>query len=141
MVSKTPKNSKGSKRANKEPDSLGMGSSPSLSATETVIEMDPRKLEELIQHANLEYQNVRSKIVKEKRLEIEALDSQIKEFMGPFMLIGYDLNNRPVEMISCSSSAEQDAILERLRRLMFKINQNIINSDGADPYGFNVKQG
>ena len=55
--------------------------------------------------------------------------------MGPFMLIGYDLNNNPIEMVSAYSVAEHDALLERFRRVMYKINQNIANSNGEDPYG------
>jgi hypothetical protein len=76
-------------------------------------------------------------MVKEKKKEIEALDQMIKEFIGPFMLIGYDLTNNPIEMVSASSPAEHDALLERLRRVMYKINQNIANTGGNDPYGFN----
>jgi len=51
------------------------------------------------------------------------------------MLIGYDLNNNPIEMVSAYSVAEHDALLERFRRVMYKINQNIANSGGEDPYG------
>ena len=53
------------------------------------------------------------------------------------MLIGYDLNNNPVEMVSAASPGEHDALLERLRRVMYKISQNIANSNGSDPYGYN----
>jgi hypothetical protein len=55
--------------------------------------------------------------------------------MGPYILIGYDLNSQPVEIISAQNPAENDALLERFRRVMFKINQNVINSNGEDPYG------
>ena len=53
------------------------------------------------------------------------------------MLIGYDLNDNPVEIVSANTAAENDALLERFRRVMFKINQNIANSNGEDPYGKN----
>jgi len=61
---------------------------------------------------------------------------QIKEFLGPYMLIGYDLNNQPVEIVSAEDPAAHDALLERFRRVMYKINQNIVQSNGTDPYGF-----
>ena len=79
---------------------------------------------------------VKNNIVNEKRREIDSLDMQIKEFLGPYMLIGYDLNNQPVEIVSASDPASHDALLERFRRVMFKINQNIMQSNGTDPYGF-----
>jgi len=98
---------------------------------------EQKKIQEAIRHAQLEFAKIKTSVVKEKRREIETLDSTLKEFIGPFMLIGYDLNNNPIEMVSASSAAEHDALLERLRRVMFKINQNIMNSGGNDPYGFN----
>lgn len=98
---------------------------------------EQKKIQEAIGLAQLEFAKIKTSVVKEKRREIETLDSTLKEFIGPFMLIGYDLNNNPIEMVSASSAAEHDALLERLRRVMFKINQNIMNSGGNDPYGFN----
>lgn len=99
---------------------------------------EEKKIQEAINLAQLEYAKIKTGVVKEKRREIETLDSTLKEFIGPFMLIGYDLHNNPIEMVSASSAAEHDALLERLRRVMFKINQNIMNSGGSDPYGFNT---
>ncbi len=116
---------------------------PGVSATEKIEpqtrkeDNELRKIQELVNLAQAEYTNTRNKIIKEKKREIGALDTQIKEFMGAFMLIGYDLNNNPVEMVSTTSVAEQDALLERLRRVMYRINQNIANSNGTDPYGLN----
>ncbi len=110
---------------------------PSSASPVQFTENDQKKLQEMILLANLEFAKLKSKIVKEKRKEIEALDDQIKEFLGPYMLIGYDLNDNPVEIVSANTAAENDALLERFRRVMFKINQNIANSNGEDPYGKN----
>ena len=82
------------------------------------------------------FKNLKQRVVKEKHREIDSLDQQIKEFLGSYMLIGYDLNNQPVEIVSAGDPASHDALLERFRRVMFKINQNIVNSQGNDPYGF-----
>lgn len=104
----------------------------------TVIsESDQKRLQEMVMLANLEYSKLKNKVLREKKREIDSLDGQIKEFLGAYMLIGYDLNNNPVEIISAGSTAENDALLERFRRVMFKINQNIANSNGDDPFGNN----
>ena len=95
---------------------------------------------DMIQLAKLEYmKTLKNNIINEKRKEIDALDMQIKEFMGPYMLIGYDLNNQPVEIVSAEDPASHDALLERFRRVMFKINNNIVQTQGNDPYGFKDK--
>ncbi len=96
---------------------------------------EQKKIQDMLMHAQLEFAKIKTQVVREKKREIDTLNFVIKEFMGPFILIGYDLNNNPVEMISASSTAEHDAILERLRRVMYKISQNIANSNGNDPYG------
>ena len=75
--------------------------------------------------------------IKAKKQEIETLEGMIREFMGPFLLIGYDLHNDAVEMISANTTAEYDSLLERLRRVYAKINQNLIATNGTDPYGVN----
>lgn len=102
-----------------------------------VSDNDQKKIDELIQHSQLEYSKIKNSFIKEKKKEIDALNHQIKEFVGPYILIGYDLNNNPIEVVSANSQSDHDALLERLRRLMYKVNQNIINSGGTDPYGLN----
>ena len=107
---------------------------PSLSAA-VIAEVEQKRVQEMLMLANIEYNKIKNKLVREKRREIDSLDGQIKEFLGSYMLIGYDLNNNPVEIVSADSAAENDALLERFRRVMFKINQNITNSNGDDPFG------
>jgi hypothetical protein len=111
--------------------------SPTIQPTTPVISpQEVKNLQEMTQLARLEYlKALNTKIVKEKKREISSLDSQIREFLGPYILIGYDLNNQPVEVVSAQNPAEHDALLERFRRVMYKINQNIVNSNGEDPYG------
>jgi len=113
---------------------------PALSGTvnSLIPKNEQEALQEMLQLAKLEYfKSLKNKIVREKNREIDSLDQQIKEFLGPYLLIGYDLNNQPVEIVSAENPAEHDALLERFRRVMFKINQNIVSSNGEDPYGKN----
>ena len=110
--------------------------SPSVPGNDiNISSTEQKKIQDMLMHAQLEYAKIKTQVVREKKKEIDTLNFVIKEFMGPFILIGYDLNNNPVEMISADSTAEHDAILERLRRVMYKISQNIANSNGNDPYG------
>lgn len=105
-------------------------------ASAVALTKEQKQIQELLTHSQLEYGRIKANFLKEKKKEIEALDEQIREFLGPFILIGYDMSNNPVEMVSASNPAEYDALLERFRRVMFKINQNLINSNGNDPFGY-----
>lgn len=128
---KTTKKNRVQPESNTTPAVSGTSSVPSQAAANELA-----AIQDMVQLAKLEYlKSLKQKIVKEKRREIDALDQQIKEFLGPYMLIGYDLNDQPVELISAESPAQYDALLERFRRIMFKINQNMVNSSGEDPYG------
>lgn len=120
-----------------QPKAAGTTTVPAASAN-IITQGEQAALNEMLQLAKLEYmKSLKNKIVKEKHREIDSLDQQIKEFLGPYMLIGYDLNNQPVEIVSAENPAHYDALLERFRRVMFKINQNIVSSNGEDPYGNN----
>ena len=134
MVSKEQKPSKNTKKGSskKKAQPINVHSLPTAALTE-----EQKKIRDLILHAQVEFAKVKTNIIKDKHNEIDAHECQIKEFMGPFMLIVYDINNNPVEMVSANSVAEHDSLLERFRRVMFKINQNIANSNGDDPYGHN----
>jgi len=136
MVSKEQK---GFKAAKKIPLKKKAKPTPSLPAVlpNNNLSEEQKKIRDLLLHAQIEFSKVKTNIIKDKQSEFAALEGQIKEFMGPFMLIGYDLSNNPIEMISAASTSEHDALLERFRRVMYKINQNIANSGGNDPYGYN----
>ena len=129
------------KTTNKNKSQPVSSATPTASGAPTpdgVTVSEAAAMQEMIQLAKLEYlKTLKHKIVKEKRREIDSLDQQIKEFLGPYMLIGYDLNDQPVELISAESATQYDALLERFRRIMYKINQNMVNSNGEDPYGSN----
>lgn len=128
------------KTTNKSKVQPASNTTPSVSGTSSVSDQatinEAAAIQEMLQLAKIEYlKSLKHKIIKEKRREIDSLDQQIKEFLGPYMLIGYDLNDQPVELISAESPTQYDALLERFRRIMFKINQNMVNSSGEDPYG------
>ena len=135
MAGKKP--TKGKEAQNKKSSTAIEPSKPIVPDTANMNQAEQANIQQMIQLAKLEYmKTVKNSIVNEKRREIDSLDMQIKEFLGPYMLIGYDLNNQPVEIVSANDPASHDALLERFRRVMFKINQNIMQSNGADPYGF-----
>jgi len=139
MAAKKP--TKGNKKAQNKKQPSATEPTPSIApekANESKITpTEQASINQMIQLAKLEYmKSLKNAIVNEKRKEIDSLDMQIKEFLGPYMLIGYDLNNQPVEIVSASDPASHDALLERFRRVMFKINNNIVQTNGNDPYGF-----
>jgi hypothetical protein len=103
MVSKIPKKEKpiSLKKKLLQTDSLPVSGIP-------LPDSEQKKMMEMVAFAQMQYNSIKQKIVKEQKREFDALNAQIKEFMGPYMLIGFDLNNNPVEIVSAMDAAEND---------------------------------
>lgn len=80
------------------------------------IEMD-----KVIQTAAIQYKD---QVAKEKenhnREDLDMLDNIISEYMGSYILIGYNLNNESVEMSNCSNNLEANALTEHFKRVFLE---------------------
>lgn len=60
--------------------------------------------------------------VKEKvsnKKDLDALNSQIMEFLNSFILIGYNFNGEPVSIISAHNQQEADSLGTLLNKFIF----------------------
>lgn len=60
---------------------------------------------------------------EKKNLEIESLNSVIEEFLKTFMIIGYDLDSRPVVIINAKTQLDADALSSALTRVFMESNK------------------
>lgn len=103
----------------KKTESLG------LSALEGVEEnILPEKqlaqVEEVIKNAFLRfYDNAQLKQYKVK--DLEHLDSVVSEFLGTFMILGYDINGEKVFIMHATNPHDRDALVEHLRTTLLGI--------------------
>jgi glycerol-3-phosphate cytidylyltransferase-like family protein len=107
--------------------------------TESPTNMSPcqkAEMEKDIQLSRMEYENnVRNVFQAEKAKEVESLIVVLKEYLESFIVLGYDLNGMPIELINLTSPMGQDALVERLRKLGAKVNYNMHESNGTNPFG------
>ena len=140
MVSDKPKEPKEPKTP-KPPRAKKPPKSEELKSTKTEgseLSIDPQLEKEIaaaMKMAEIQFGRIQLEVLKTVQKDFDALNAQIREFMGPYMLIGYDLSNNPIEIIAASNTAERDALMERFRKVAFKINQSIIQQLGKDSYG------
>ena len=107
--------------------------------TESPDKMSPQQKAEMdkdILLSKMEYENnVRNVFQAEKAKEVESLIFVLKEYLESFIVVGYDLNGMPIELINLTSPMGQDALVERLRKLAMKVNYNMNESNGTNPFG------
>lgn len=103
----------------KKTESLGLSA---LGSTEENIlpEIQLTQVEEVIKNAFLRfYDNAQLKQYKVK--DLEHLDSVVSEFLGTFMILGYDINGEKVFIMHATNPHDRDALVEHLRTTLLGI--------------------
>jgi hypothetical protein len=119
------KNKKKPKRAYRKKKTDAMG----LSALNPEDQLLPAKqlaqVEDVIKQAFLRfYDNATLKQYKVK--DLEHLDTVVSEFLGSFMILGYDINGEKVLIMHATNPHDRDALIEHMRTTLL----GIINPQG-----------
>jgi len=119
------KNKKKPKRAYRKKKTDAMG----LSALNPENQLLPTKqlaqVEDVIKQAFLRfYDNATLKQYKVK--DLEHLDTVVSEFLGSFMILGYDINGEKVLIMHATNPHDRDALIEHMRTTLL----GIINPQG-----------
>ena len=73
----------------------------------------------VIQLSFLDYmQQLEKEGIKDTHRSLAHLSNILQEFLGPYMLVGYLPDGSPVEMFSAKTIADQEAMHERIRRVV-----------------------
>lgn len=75
-------------------------------------------IEELLKSAMLEYSTRQRKHIKDREELFNRISSIISEFLGPYMLIGYDIKGEPFNIIHASSQMDMDAITTAMNKFI-----------------------
>lgn len=86
-----------------------------------LLNRDKKDIEGLIKSAMQDYLVQHSNTRVEKAKNIDALVTLVSEFLSAFIIIGYDVNRGPVNLIHAKSQMDADA-------LSAAINKFILNS-------------
>jgi len=81
-------------------------------------------IEELLKNAMQDYAVEQHKQVKDREELAGKLSSIISEYLGPFMLIGYDTKGRPFNIIHAHSQLDLDAITTAINKIIFNTHNN-----------------
>jgi hypothetical protein len=89
-----------------------------------VTKREKAAIEELLRNAFQEY-SVKFESKKLERAETaERLVSFISEFLSAFMIVGYDMKGRPMNIIHAVNQMDADALGTALNKLLFNLNSS-----------------
>jgi hypothetical protein len=95
-----------------------------MDKTEKLSPPEKVYIEELLKSAMHDYAVRHTKVIKDKEETAQKLSGIISEYLGPFMLIGYDSKGEPFNIIHAQSQLDVDAITAAINKLIFNINSN-----------------
>lgn len=101
-------------RENKKPNKMN-DTSQKLSPPEKA------HIEELLKGAMSEYASRQVKIIKDKQELASKLTGLITEYLGPFILMGYDLKGEPFNIIQANSQMDLDAITTAVNKFILGV--------------------
>jgi hypothetical protein len=103
-----------SKKNSTSPNLSGVDTKPNLKS-ENILQ-----IEDLIKQAFLRFYNT-SYTDKAKEKDLDHLTLIMEEYLGCYMVLGYDLNGEKICIMNAKNAADRDALIEHLRSTLVGI--------------------
>ena len=81
-------------------------------------------IEELLKSALQEYAHNQTKNIKDRENTAQKITAIITEYLGPFILLGYDSKGEPFNIIHATSQLDADAISAAVNKFIFNSLNN-----------------
>jgi hypothetical protein len=81
-------------------------------------------IEELLKTAMQEYAVKQHKHIKDREELAQKISGIVSEYLGPFMIIGYDTKGQTFNIIHAMSQLDLDAITTAVNKFIFNIHNN-----------------
>lgn len=89
-----------------------------------LVKADKQQIEELLKSAMQDYLKYQTSMRVEKTKNINNLVNLISEYLGAFIVLGYDVTGNPVNLIHATSQMDADALATALNKLVFSTLNN-----------------
>lgn len=107
------------KNGNQKPDDNNKKESP---APIILSKNEKAAVEELLRNAFTEY-STKFEAKKIERVEtVQKISGFVSEFLSAFMIIGYDMKGRPINVIHAGNQMDADALTAALNKFLFNLN-------------------
>lgn len=88
------------------------------SSSQKLTPPEKAHIEELLKSAMTEYATRQVKVIKDKQELAEKISGIVSEFLGPYILLGYDTKGETFNIIHAHSQLDVDAITTALNKFL-----------------------
>ena len=92
------------------------------SAAQKLTPPEKAHIEELLKSAMTEYASKQVKVIKDKQELAQKISGIVSEFLGPFILMGYDTKGETFNIIHAHSQMDLDAITTAVNKFLMGIS-------------------
>ena len=91
---------------------------PRVKSEANLTKKQKEQIDDTIFESNIQYeQQVEQMRTDQQLLDLETIDTILSEHVGPFILIGFDLNNEPIEIFHANSALEACALSDHFKKV------------------------
>lgn len=91
------------------------------SSSQKLTPPEKAHIEELLKSAMTEYASKQVKIIKDKQELAQKISGIVSEFLGPFIIMGYDTKGETFNIIHAQSQMDLDAITTAVNKFILGI--------------------
>lgn len=89
-----------------------------------LVNINKKNIEDLLKSVMQDYVSRQRNVKIEKTKNVESLVSYISEYLSAFIIMGYDVNGDPVNILHAKNQMDADALTAALNRFIFNTASN-----------------
>jgi hypothetical protein len=113
----------------KHPKKNNKGDSKNMKPTDPNLHKNKGQVDDLIRSVIQDYMMQHGQLKNEKSKNLQNLTGLISEYLSAFIVLGYDINGAPVNLIHAKNQMDADALSAAINRFIFNVASN---PDSAD---------
>jgi len=113
----------------KHPKKNNKGDSKNMKPTDSNLHKNKGQVDELIRSVIQDYMMQHGQLKNEKSKNLQNLTGLISEYLSAFIVLGYDINGAPVNLIHAKNQMDADALSAAINRFIFNVASNPGSAD------------
>ena len=108
----------------KHPKKNNKGDSKNMKPTDPNLHKNKGQVDDLIRSVIQDYMVQHGQLKNEKSKNLQNLTGLISEYLSAFIVLGYDINGMPVNIIHAKNQMDADALSAAINRFIFNVVSN-----------------
>ena len=105
----------------KHPKKNNKGDSKNMKPIDSNLHKNKGQVDDLIRSVIQDYMMQHGQLKNEKSKNLQNLTGLISEYLSAFIVLGYDINGAPVNLIHAKNQMDADALSAAINRFIFNV--------------------